>query len=164
MGLHFNIPESHVKDVAAREHLRRLWWTSYIIEHTCAVNSGQMVWIQDDEILVDFPSDVGLTDAQKSDFLKASCMRATIQLARISRRIMSSLYGRGRHGEPFLKRVQSGLRDLKQWFETLPEDLTPDSQEGNSQLEHIKSLHLLFNQVRMRDSFHVMAPPNIFSA
>lgn len=106
-----------------------------------------MILIHDDEILVDFPSDVGLSDTHKSDFSKANCMSATIHLVRLSRKIMSSLYGRGRHGEPFLRRVQSGLRDLKQWFEALPEDLKSDSQAGNSQMEHVKSLHLLFNQV-----------------
>lgn len=106
-----------------------------------------MILISDDEILVDFPSDAGLSDAHKSDFSKASCMCATIHLVRLSRKINSSLYGRGRHGEPFLRRVQSGLRDLKQWFEALPEELKTDSQAGSSQVEHVKSLHLLYNQV-----------------
>ncbi|TPX07440.1 uncharacterized protein E0L32_002090 [Thyridium curvatum] len=68
MGLHFNIPEASIPDAATREHLRRVWWTSYILEIICAVNAGQMLRIEDDEVLVDPPTNAGLAEADQADF------------------------------------------------------------------------------------------------
>lgn len=146
MGLQFNLPEAHVTDRATREHLRRLWWTSYTLEHICAVNCGQMILIEDDEITVDFPSSEGLSKADHEDFEDPSCMCAIIELVRLMRKINSSLYGRRNHSEPFLQRVQAGLRGLKHWSQSLPGHLHMQP-EPNKSAEHVKSLHLLFNQV-----------------
>lgn len=147
MGLHFNIPEASIPDAATREHLRRVWWTSYILEIICAVNAGQMLRIEDDEVLVDPPTNAGLAEADQADFSDFGCMCATIRLVKLLRGIRSSLNGRGRHDEPFLRRVQAALRDLKHWHQSLPENLLVDTTSSHCRREDVKSLHLLFNQV-----------------
>ncbi|KAL0930616.1 fungal specific transcription factor domain-containing protein [Colletotrichum truncatum] len=146
MGLQFDIPKPLLRDNAAREHIRRIWWTSYILEHTCALGGGQLVSALDGGILVDFPSFSGLSDAEKSDFENPNSMTAMIQLVRLSQTITKSLYGREEYSTSFLQRVQSRLRDLQNWFRTLPEDLKMTHNGANTRLEHVKSLHLFFNR------------------
>lgn len=146
MGLNFDIPETHLNDGAAREHLKRVWWTSYLLDHTCAAINGQMVSIQDDDISVSFPSSNGLNPNKMSEFANPHYMSARVALAKILSKIIKSLYGRANQSEPFLQRVQNALKGLKNWLQRLPEPLRMNqAMTGDSGA--IRSLHLSFNQV-----------------
>jgi hypothetical protein len=147
MGLHFNFPEGQLEDPTTREHLNRVWWTSYILEHTCAAISSQTVSVPDDEIFTNFPVPMESNVQPTPDFEYTDCFIARIQLARVSRRIIKALYGRSAQKDPFLQRVQHSLRDLKQWLDNLPPRLQMTSQLSQSVQDPVQSLHLTFNQV-----------------
>ncbi|VUC25509.1 unnamed protein product [Clonostachys rosea] len=146
MGLHFNLPEGQLEDLTTREHFNRVWWTSYILEHTCAAISSQTVSVPDDEIFTDLPVSMESNAEQAKDFEHTDCLVARIQLAKLTRKIIKSLYGRSVQKEPFLQRVQHSLRDLKQWLDGLPPELQMKPQPSQSVQEPVQSLHLTFNQ------------------
>ncbi|KAJ3539319.1 hypothetical protein NM208_g5538 [Fusarium decemcellulare] len=146
MGLHFNLPEVQLKDREVKEHLTRVWWTSYVLDHVSASISSQIVSVPDDEIFVDLPSSIAVIGARQTDFAHTEWILARIELAKISRKMIKSVYGRSRQKESFLQRVQHALRDLKQWVDCLPAEVQMDSQSSHSKPEAIRSLHLAFNQ------------------
>ncbi|KAI0098092.1 fungal-specific transcription factor domain-containing protein [Nemania sp. FL0031] len=145
MGLHFNIPESQLQDASLRQHLNWIWWTSYVLDHTCAAISSQIPSISDEDIFVDMP--LTMPDAEKSDVDKFEYISARTQLARLSKRIISSLYGRAQQPGPFLQRVQHALRDLRQWLQALPVTLQMKPEPTQSTPENVRFLHLAFNQI-----------------
>ncbi|RMJ18420.1 hypothetical protein BHE90_001286 [Fusarium euwallaceae] len=151
MGLNFDIPETHLHDGAAREHLKRVWWTSYLLDHTCAAINGQMVAIQDDDISVSFPSNDGLSQTELSDFGNPHYISARVDLVRILRNIIKSLYGRANQNEPFLHRVQNALKGLRQWLQSLPEPLRMNQAVAGDSRD-VRSLHLFFNQCMIMTS------------
>ncbi|EEU37830.1 uncharacterized protein NECHADRAFT_88291 [Fusarium vanettenii 77-13-4] len=151
MGLNFNIPETHLHDGAAREHLIRVWWTSYLLDHTCAAINGQMVSIQDYDVCVSFPSSDGLNPNEMSEFANPHYMSARVELVRILSKIIKSLYGRANQSESFLQRVQNALKGLKSWLQRLPEPLRMNQAvAGDSGA--VRSLHLFFNQCMIMTS------------
>ncbi|KAI3334256.1 fungal-specific transcription factor domain-containing protein [Ustulina deusta] len=144
MGLHFNIPESQLQDPLVRQHLNWIWWTSYVLDDTCAAISSQIPSISDENIFIDMP--LSMPGAEKSDADKFDYILARTQLARLSKRIISSVYGRMQQQDSFLQRVQQALRDLRQWLQALPTALQMKPEHPQSTPEHVRFLHLAFNQ------------------
>lgn len=145
MGLHQNIPEAQLPDRASREHRVRIFWTAYALERLWASKMGHPVSIQDDDIGVDAPSNVGLSETELSDFLDDEYMDAFVRLARLSKHIISSIYSRKATNVAFSQRVQTALKDLRGWVEGLPKHL--QIPPGAQLLKRpTKWLHLSFNQ------------------
>lgn len=163
MGMHLNIPDHQMRDREAREHRTRLWWSAYILDRTCASTLGHPPTIYDEDIQVDLPSSEGLSEASKSDFGDAEYFLRSIELARLSTQVVSSIYSRRKHQIPFSQRVQSSLRDLTKWSESLPDHLQLHAV-GAAQVSpnHIIFLHLTFNQVRTYSP--TLAASNVSSA
>lgn len=147
MGLHFSLPDSQIDDPETREHLNRLWWSAYTMDHTAASISSQIVSVSDDDIFVGLPSVTRATGTRQADFQHTELLIARINLARVTRLIIKCLYGRTQETKPFLRRVQHALQDLKQWLQRLPPDIQMESQSSLSKPIEVQSLHLTFNQV-----------------
>lgn len=147
MGLNVNVPESQLQNRETREHRNRIWWTSYIFDRMWASSLGEPASIQDDDVEVDFPSDGGLNQVQLKDFGGTRYVIACIELARLARRIITSIYGR-KVQTPFSQRVLQTLRDLRSWVGDLPTDLQLVSDDSSRKAsQSIISLHVSFNQV-----------------
>jgi proline utilization trans-activator len=143
MGMHLNIPESLLSDRAAREHRVRIWWSAYIFDRTWASKLGHPVSVHDDDIDVDLPCSDGF--AGHEDFGDHEYILRSIELARLTGRIIPSIYGRRRQLKPFSQRVQQALSDLTSWVESLPDHLREDGMASPSNIIY---LHLTFNQVK----------------
>lgn len=146
IGLHLDLPEAHLSDLENREHLRRLWWTSYVLDHTCAMISSHQVSISDDDIFVHLPSNTVVVGPNLDDFQDARILNARISLVKLTRKIVKSVYSRSTYTQPFLHRVQHALRDLQQWLNSLPRILQIQPQNPLPTVNAI-SLSLFFNQV-----------------
>lgn len=148
MGLHQDMPDNLLPDRAAREHRARIWWTSYVLDRLWASKMGHPVSIQDDDIAIELPSNIGLGDAEAGDFADAEYLNASIRLASISRDITTSIYNRKIKNIAFSQRVQKALSDLRGWVSALPKHLQIEPGESaRPLLRHVKWLHLSFNQV-----------------
>lgn len=147
IGLHQNIREADLPDIAARQHRIRLWWTIYTIDRILGAKFGYPIFIRDSDIDVDFPSDKDLTNTQREDFISAEYMLASIGLARIAGDIIMNLYSRKKLVDTFSQRVHRIFRNLRAWFESLPGSMQLKSHGQNQVARHIVSLHLSFNQV-----------------
>lgn len=159
MGLHFNLPDSQIDHPETKEHLNRLWWSAYIMDHTAASISSQIASVSDDDVFVDLPSNTRVTDIGSADFQHTELLIARIHLARVTRSIIKCLYGRTQETKPFLRRVQHALQDLKQWLQRLPPDIQIDSGSSLSKPIAVQSLHLAFNQVITASASIVLANP-----
>lgn len=109
--------------------------------------SGYPTFLRDDDIEVDLPSDNDLTSTQNDDLISSKYLIASIRLARIAGNIISNLYSRKKLENTFSQRVHKIFRDLRNWFETLPEDMQIRNNDSSLVARHIVSLHLSFNQV-----------------
>ncbi|RAH84513.1 hypothetical protein BO86DRAFT_397346 [Aspergillus japonicus CBS 114.51] len=145
MGLHFNVPDSQIHDAGTREHLNRLWWTSYLLDHQCATISSQAISVSDEEIFVDLPKEIQLPEPQAVDFQCTDSLASRISLARLTNKIIRTLYGRSTYSSPFLGRAQSALKDLRQWYRIMPESLRATA-DGSYRGPATMDLHLSFNQ------------------
>ena len=146
MGLHVNISEVEI-DRVDQEHRTRVFWTGYTLERLTASKMGHPVSVQDDDIGVDLPSNRGLTEAELSDFLDEEYANASIRLARLSRQIVGSIYNRKPVQGAFSSRVQTCLKDLRRWVESLPKHLQiPAGGVAHPLQRPQKWLHLSFNQ------------------
>jgi hypothetical protein len=149
MGMHRNIPEPLLRDRAAREHRVRIWWTAYMFDRTWASKLGHPVSVHDDDFDVDAPNSDGLADHE--DFGDPEFILRNIELARLTGRIIPSIYGQRRERESFSHRVQQALTDLTCWVESLPSHLQlHESEDGITSPSNVIYLHLTFNQVRAR--------------
>lgn len=146
MGLHLNVPESQLRDAAAREHRNRVWWTAYSFDRMWASRLGHPVAIQDNDIEVDFPSDPVL-ETPSDDFADSAYFIASIRLARLAWRVINSIYTRRPQQKTLSQRVQEALRDLRTFVEELPPHLHIESTDGPEPSPKPLSLHLYFNQV-----------------
>ncbi|CAG8251548.1 unnamed protein product [Penicillium salamii] len=146
MGLNFDFPNTHLNDPELKEHLKGVWWASYVLEHLCASISSQPVSIADKDIFVDSSLSTNVTNQLNSDFPHTEWIVARVNLTRLARRTIESVYGRGERKVSFLKRIQYSLRDLKQWLNDLPKDIQMDAESSNLKPQPIQSLHLHFNQ------------------
>ncbi|KAL4878742.1 fungal-specific transcription factor domain-containing protein [Aspergillus karnatakaensis] len=148
MGLHLNIPETQLRDAGEREHRNRIWWTAYTLERMWAAKLGYPPAIEDNAIEVDLPSNlVGLDDNSTLDFPDHAYFIARIGLARLSSRIIHSIYGHKADEPSLSRRVQDAFGDLRGWLKGLPPALQIDAREEGSLEPKVRSLHLLFNQL-----------------
>ncbi|KUL88783.1 hypothetical protein ZTR_03522 [Talaromyces verruculosus] len=148
MGLHLNIPETQMRDTGEREHRNRIWWTAYTLERMWAAKLGYPPAIRDDDIEVNLPSNpVGLDDSSASDFPDCAYFIARIGLARLSSRIIHSIYGQKADTPSLSRRVQDAFGDLRCWLKDLPQSLQIDAREEGDLDPRVRSLHLLFNQL-----------------
>lgn len=106
--------------------------------------------MQDEDIGVDMPSNVGIPENELGDFLDEDYANASVRLARLSRNIISSIYTRRHTHSSFSQRVQVALKDLRSWVEGLPKHLQIPTNSNIQPLQRPqKWLHLSFNQVSM---------------
>ncbi|KAF6828320.1 fungal specific transcription factor domain-containing protein [Colletotrichum plurivorum] len=146
MGLHLNVPESQLRDVAAREHRNRVFWTAYTFDRMWAAKLSHPVCVQDVDIEVDLPSNPPVDAGVSDDFPDASYFVASVKLARVLGRIVPSIYRRRNQQTSLSHRVQEALNDLRGWFEELPPQLHIDSEAAFGDSPKPISLHLNFNQ------------------
>lgn len=145
MGLNLNVPDSLYSNRLAREHRTRLWWTAYVLDRTCCSKLGHPASIADDDIMVDLPSSDNLEDS--TDFEDVDYTLKSIELAGMSQQTRQQLYSRRKQHIPFSQRVQTTLKNITKWMETLPSQLQLDSSTRPTQPNSIVYLHLRFNQV-----------------
>ncbi|KAJ3528095.1 hypothetical protein NM208_g10371 [Fusarium decemcellulare] len=150
MGLHLNVPESQLRDAGAREHRNRVWWTAYSFDRMWASRLSHPVAIQDDDIEVDLPSDPVL-DTPSDDFADSAYFIASISLAKLSARIINSIYTRKPQQKTLSQRVQEALRDLRAFVEGLPAHLHLEATDGPEPSPKPLSLHLW--QLLLLDQF-----------
>ena len=156
MGLYVNIPGSHMSDMGEREHRNRIWWTAYTLDRMWAAKLGPPFVLRDDEIGVNLPSNpVGLGDGGASDFPDRGYFVARIGLARLSGRIIYSIYGQKEHTLSLSHQVQAAFGDLRRWLEELPSSIQIDGRNEDQLDPRARSLHLLFNRfVDMSAEWH----------
>ncbi|KAF7557809.1 hypothetical protein G7Z17_g449 [Cylindrodendrum hubeiense] len=87
MGLHLNIPVSQLRDLEAREHRRRVFWTTYIFDRIWASKLGHPSAIHDDDIEVDLPSNLSVAETIASDFPDAAYYIANLRLASLVNKV-----------------------------------------------------------------------------
>lgn len=148
MGLNMNVPDGLYSNPVAREHRKRLWWTAYVLDRTCCSKLGHPASIADEDIMVDLPSNENLEHL--TDFEDVDYTRKSIELAGLSQQTRQQLYSRRKHHVPFSQRVQTTLKNITRWMETLPPRLQLDDDKSSSQPNSIVYLHLRFNQVRQK--------------
>ncbi|KAI8246295.1 hypothetical protein K4K55_010314 [Colletotrichum sp. SAR 10_96] len=146
MGLHLNVPESQLRDVAAREHRNRVFWTAYIFDRMWASKLGHPVCVQDVDIEVDLPSNPTVDESIADDFADASYFVASVKLARVLGKIVPLIYRRRNQQMSLSHRVQEALNDLRGWVEELPPQLHIDHKVTSERMQKPISLHLNFNQ------------------
>jgi hypothetical protein len=147
IGMYQNMAERQLPDKAARQRRVRLWWTMYVLDRMMSSKVGYPTLLKDEDVEVDYPSDDGLTEAQKDDFVDADYLAASISLARIAGGIIGSLYSRRKQSDSFSQRVQAVFRKLRDWVEALPPSMQLRQEDASSQVaRHIVMLHLSFNQ------------------
>lgn len=144
-GLHHNITEAQLPDLAARQVRCRLWWSVYTLDRLLASKIGHPNFMRDEDIEVDPPSDAGLSDTQKNDMVSASYLCASMRLASIAGDTIRTLYSRKKCEKPFIQNVQAVFKSLRDWSATIPEEVRMPPDKTASW--HILALHLCFNQV-----------------
>ncbi|KAI4715526.1 hypothetical protein E4T48_08280 [Aureobasidium sp. EXF-10727] len=148
IGMYQNMAERQLPDKAARQRRVRLWWTMYVLDRMMSSKVGYPTSLKDEDVEVDLPTDEGLTEAQKDDFIDADYLTASISLARIAGGIIGSLYSRRKLPDTFSQRVQAVFRKLRDWVEALPPSMQLRQEDASSQVaRHIVMLHLSFNQI-----------------
>lgn len=150
MGLHLNISEFQMSYIGEPEHRNRIWWTAYTLDRMWAAKLGHPSAIRDDEIDVNLPSNpVELGDSGALDFPDHAYFVIRIGLTRLSGRIIYSIYGQKEHTPSLSRRVQAAFEDLRRWLEELSSSLLIDGRNEDELDPRARSLHLLFNQVRL---------------
>ncbi|KAJ8117867.1 hypothetical protein OPT61_g1032 [Boeremia exigua] len=144
MGLNMNVPDGLYSNRLAREHRKRLWWTAYVLDRTCCSKLGHPASIADEDIMVDLPSNDDLRDS--TDFEDVDYTLRSIELAGLSQQTRQQLYSRRKHHVSFSQRVQTTLKNITKWMETLPPHLQLDNGKRSTQPNSIVYLHLRFNQ------------------
>ncbi|KAK2599835.1 hypothetical protein N8I77_011558 [Diaporthe amygdali] len=161
MGLHLSVPQHQLPDLFAREHRKRLFWTTYAYDRRWAALLNLPPAIHDAVIEVEYPSDsdVEVLGSVEAD-LGTCCSRsstnshdtehkvASIQLSRLLSGVVDSVYGlKNRHKDTQLPtRVQRALDDLQEWNEHLPPSLQiSKAGQGQDSMEAV-SLRLSFYQ------------------
>ncbi|KAI1843554.1 hypothetical protein JX266_010187 [Neoarthrinium moseri] len=147
MGLQLNVPESQLGDKVLREHRNRIWWTAYELDTLIAARQSQPASIQEEDILVDLPSNANLPPDGHDDFVDAAELVDRIKLVRLTGQITKLLYRRKTQKDSFLQRVQKALKDLQDWFQGLGDNLQSDEQHLSRAVSGpMRSLLLSFNQ------------------
>ncbi|TEA15283.1 putative transcriptional regulatory protein [Colletotrichum sidae] len=104
-GFHRTSGTKHLLQ-SEKVHLNRLWWTVYMQERRLAAATGNPSGISDDVIEIDMPND-------SPGFPPALPLRTNIRIARVTGRILSTIYGPGNHREEtFVPNVQEIVQSL----------------------------------------------------
>lgn len=146
IGLNHNIPESQLIDPVERQHRIQIWWTIYMFDRMWGSKMGLPMQILDEDIHVDMPSTVSPRWRHEEELSDTDYMTANVKLARIVGETITKLYSRRKYEETFLQRVQKLLKALKNWVETLPENLRLNMENLESSKKVVVSLHMAFNQ------------------
>ncbi|OHE97723.1 hypothetical protein CORC01_06928 [Colletotrichum orchidophilum] len=126
-------------------HLNRLWWTVYMQERRLAAATGNPSGILDDVIEIDMPTD-------SPGFPPALPLRTNIKIARVTGRILSTIYGPGTHPEEtFVPNVQEIVQSLYWIAKEIPGEFSPKlsdmpSTEGDVSLRTSAYLHMMLYQ------------------
>jgi len=144
LGLNYNVPQSQTLHQVQREHRVRVWWTIYMFDRFWGSKAGFPVQIHDDDVHVDPPSNL-LSDTYPEHFADSAYQIATVDLARIIGNTTREIYSRKKSTESFLQREHKLLIQLKQWVQTLPENLRLQADKPNS--KYTVFLHLQFSYV-----------------
>lgn len=149
VGMHLNISEAEFDSPASRQHRIRIWWTAFVADRMWSSQTGQPVSIEEDRIEVELPSNERLSDQDCSSLGNVAVQRCSIGLAKLSSRVLTTLYSRNALSMPFSVRVQNILRDLRSWSQDLPPELclSQDIDHLPSMTPSVLYLHLSFNQV-----------------
>ncbi|PNS19853.1 hypothetical protein CAC42_7820 [Sphaceloma murrayae] len=148
-GMHHSIPQHQAVDPAMMEHRTRLWWTVYVLDRVCSGMMSHPISILDTDIDVRLPSDHRLIPAlaNSTEMIDHEFLHATIALARILGEVASSLYTRVKSQRSSLHRVQTLLKSLQNWHDTLPKHLLlPKSKPVQQVARQVATMHLFFNQ------------------
>ena len=154
LGLQLNVPESQMKDAAQREHCKRVFWTTYILDRVCSLALGNPVAVADVDVIVDLPKEPSTASesATPGDFGDVHYLVARVRLAQLSSRILQSIYVRRSQRSPqeirLAPRVQEVLRAFRSWVEELPSHLQLDTSNVTDANPLAVALHFAFNQVR----------------
>ncbi|KDN70964.1 hypothetical protein CSUB01_09962 [Colletotrichum sublineola] len=126
-------------------HLNRLWWTVYMQERRLAAATGNPSGIPDEAIEVDMPQD-------SPGFPPALPLRTNIKIARVTGRILPTIYGPGTHPEEtFVPSVQGIVQSLYWIAKEIPGELSSDpsdlaSTEADVSLRTSAYLHMMLYQ------------------
>ncbi|EFQ35774.1 fungal specific transcription factor domain-containing protein [Colletotrichum graminicola M1.001] len=126
-------------------HLNRLWWTVYMQERRLAAATGNPSGILDEAIEVDMPKD-------SPGFPPALPLRTNIKTARVTGRILPTIYGPGTHPEEtFVPDVQGIVRSLYWIAKEIPSESPTNtfdlaSTEGDVSLRTSAYLHMMLYQ------------------
>ncbi|PLB48786.1 hypothetical protein P170DRAFT_383081 [Aspergillus steynii IBT 23096] len=149
MGLHLNISDTQLPDVGAREHRKRLFWTTYMFDRLWGANLGHPAAIQDDEIEVDLPSTRAVHENVIShDDFDSEYYTASVKLVGHLTNVIRSIYTvrRHNHDTQLSARVHQALHELQAWMDQLPSRLQIVPRSGASHDWKLVSLHLSFYQ------------------
>jgi len=148
-GLHQKIRDSQLPDLGLQKYRKVLFWSVYILDRQIASKSGYPSSLQSDEIEVELPTDDGLSEAEREDFVSSEYLTSSIKLAKLTGVTIRHVYSRVKSPIPFTQRVQNVFKELTEWIETLPAPLQLQRESACNQVaHHVTLLHLAFNQVR----------------
>ncbi|KAJ5985323.1 hypothetical protein N7522_012519 [Penicillium canescens] len=142
MGLNYNVPQSQNLHPVAREHRIRIWWSIYTLDRFWGLKSGFPVQIHDKWIHVDLPSGLA-SETYPDQFADSAFAMSTIELAKITGNTTGDIYCQKQSVESFLHCEQKVLTQLKQFVQSLPEQMRLHSDKPNS--KDAIHLHLQFN-------------------
>ncbi|TIC99993.1 putative transcriptional regulatory protein C3C7.04 [Colletotrichum higginsianum] len=143
-GYHRKTATHHLLQ-SEKVHLNRLWWTVYMQERRLAAATGNPSGISDDVIEVDMPTD-------SPGFPPALPIRTNIKIARVTGRILSTIYGPGTHPEEtFVPNVQEVVQSLYWIAKEIPGELSSHmtdlaSLEADVSLRTSAYLHMMLYQ------------------
>jgi proline utilization trans-activator len=121
LGLHQEVSDQEM-DEYAREHRRRVWWSTYSMERLLCVTSGHPISIQDEDIDLLPPRPIGSECPRIS-----SVLASYTQLSRIQGVIGEQIYRKKRNSGPSLSAsVQSIMKSISEWFGQLPDNVRLD--------------------------------------
>ncbi|KAI0382185.1 fungal-specific transcription factor domain-containing protein [Hypomontagnella monticulosa] len=138
LGLHQEVSDQEISSFA-REHRRRVWWSTYSMERLLCVTSGHPISIQDEDIDVLPPSPIGGEDGRT-----AAILACYTQLSRIQGIVGEEIYRKKqKSGTSLSASVQKIMKSLSDWFDQLPPDVRLDlSDLENSISREVVSTYL----------------------
>lgn len=118
LGLHQEVMDQAIS-TEEREHRRRVWWSVYSMDRLLSLTLGRPFSIQDVDINLALPGQVGDEDPRVSSIL--ACYA---QLSRIQGTIGEEIYRKKQTSSSSLfASAQRIMRSLSDWFGNLPEEL-----------------------------------------
>ncbi|KAL3711793.1 hypothetical protein TMatcc_000485 [Talaromyces marneffei ATCC 18224] len=136
-----------------REHLKRLWWSTFCIDRMSSTQMGLLPNLQIDQIDIDYPSQHGLPPEDVTEFCDPDLLTARAQLTIIQDVNATNLSQVGRDSEDDFETIMfPAMQRLEMWKGKLPAHLilATDTRLPNStHMPYIRSfcnLHIRYNQ------------------